>query len=619
MVGSLSFTKPLTLPRRGRPIPRTQVVDSATIREFDGGLNVIDNDLNLDVRFAKKLDNMSRLADGSIGLRYGTRWFQSIPELERIIEVAYYELYAIAFGVNGKIAAVDARGSYAIIWDDTIAALLPGTPAGWNSGLTLVSFAHVNGYLLAFNGINKPLQIDKSLRCQYIFDPVSGGNANTPITKYGVSAGRYAALFGSYDPALESIVNISNVDTFNTYVGDAAPNDAVTLDIAPFVKTGRPRIRGGTWFRNRLLIACDECILVIELGNYAGTPEVHLPSVEDTIDQYGSMSHRAIQSLGDDVLLCDTVGVPSVKRATFTDSLSPNRESQLIDPAIQERLAVLGDDSLEERVFSVYNRHEGQYMLFVPDADQVQDTHETIAFVYTKIPALKVNAWSVYRDWNWSAACRTSLGRILFAKDDALFLYGATGRDENFLDYVGYEEPFDDDTEFDDGHGFAVDDPTDGDQIALSGSALCFDWIWPWADLDKRMNKKQSKYINIEAKGAGKFTIEMFVDNLMIDPSDFGEAFSDDLLFDDGWGFDAEDRTLNPELTMEFVGSDSPGFGVQPFGQAHFGGGRVSSHEGGYHWPAEFKIMKFRAHGCTRARVQFVSFSMAYTKASIRR
>lgn len=52
---------------------RTNAMKDTTIRDFSGGLNVADNDLNLSSAFAVTLDNMTRKADGSIGLRFGTK------------------------------------------------------------------------------------------------------------------------------------------------------------------------------------------------------------------------------------------------------------------------------------------------------------------------------------------------------------------------------------------------------------------------------------------------------------------------------------------------------------------------------------------------------------------
>ena len=48
---------------------------TTTVRDFDGGWNVIDSDLNLAPRFAKVLDNMFRGDGGFNQIRFGTSAF----------------------------------------------------------------------------------------------------------------------------------------------------------------------------------------------------------------------------------------------------------------------------------------------------------------------------------------------------------------------------------------------------------------------------------------------------------------------------------------------------------------------------------------------------------------
>lgn len=47
----------------------------STLRDFGGGLNLLDNDLSLKLTFAKVLDNFYRAPDGSLSLRYGIHDF----------------------------------------------------------------------------------------------------------------------------------------------------------------------------------------------------------------------------------------------------------------------------------------------------------------------------------------------------------------------------------------------------------------------------------------------------------------------------------------------------------------------------------------------------------------
>ena len=104
---------------RTPPIQRNNQMLDATIRDFSGGWNVVDNDLNLDSKFSKVLENMQRGIDGANNVRPGTKLFADTDEyLDEIINCEYYNNHIIAVGRNGKLVSIDAKGSVALIWDD---------------------------------------------------------------------------------------------------------------------------------------------------------------------------------------------------------------------------------------------------------------------------------------------------------------------------------------------------------------------------------------------------------------------------------------------------------------------------------------------------------------------
>ena len=73
MVDSFLFP---TGPRgRSATVKRRNLLLDATIRDFSGGWNVVDNDLNLDAKFSKILENMQRGVDGANEVRPGTLLF----------------------------------------------------------------------------------------------------------------------------------------------------------------------------------------------------------------------------------------------------------------------------------------------------------------------------------------------------------------------------------------------------------------------------------------------------------------------------------------------------------------------------------------------------------------
>jgi hypothetical protein len=317
---------------------------------------------------------------------------------------------------------------------------------------------------------------------------------------------------------------------------------------------------------------------------------------------------------------CDIRGVPSVRRTTFTERLRPRRVSELIDPAIQESLSGLTVEALEDRVFSLYHRKEGQYMLFIPDNSRDMDITETRGFVFTQIEELDVRAWSEIKGWNWRSGCISSQGRVFFTRENKVFLYGDN---ENPIsrDFVLEQETWQDGTVFSDGTGWLVGRTEDEDSTLkdTSGIPIQFDWILPWADFERRSNVKQLRYVNLDASGRGEFVMQVFVDNIFEARNQLGQEFNDGSTFSDGYGFDGAEPIRDPSLEMEFRGGDASGFGLQPFGSSPFGGGRLTQNERLYAMTTRGKIFKLRMAGETLDPLQFISITLDYQLGSIRR
>ncbi len=654
-----------------RQSSRRDVLLTTTIREFDGGWNVIDNDLNLSSKFAKVLQNIYRSADGANTIRYGTKLFGDLnvqlattgalitdpffttisSAVVRVTDVAHglisgqlttfagttgpidgipaselnathnvtvvtadtYDVTvsttATAGGVNGGGSSVtfshdnktlnedvinmiyfqdrlvivvdtgvvmemDSNGITNIVFNTSIALKLVGTPAAW-SATDFVSFAVFGGKLIICNGIDKPLLADFSVSAptapvQYLVDIPAGSNLNTPIARYVLAMDHYVLMTG--DPLDVGLVHISNFDTSGTWEGDANPNDAVTVSLDKVISSSNFTVRGISRHRERVVVAFDDSLVLGDLNLFDADGN-HTPDFTDVIEQHGSIAHRALQPLGNDLLMNDLIGVPSLARALFTGSIKPDRVSELIDPEIQEALLGLSIGTTEDRVFAVYNQVEGQYMLFIPNADTLGATTETLCFVYTSISSIKLKAWSLFKGWNFECAARSALNRIFLSHEHRIYVYGAR------------VDPF---------YGDLIDDPDIA--VPADGVPVSFVWELPWADFDKRMNIKKSRYIGFDTTGTAEFTAKMFIDNIYEDKSDPG--------------------TLLPTLEVQFTGGDSPGFGG---GGQPFGGGRRTSNERLWAWPAKFKIAKLRFEGSSIEPLAFVAITIAYHEGSVRR
>jgi hypothetical protein len=584
-----------------------------TIREFGGGLNVVDNDLNLSSKFATVLDNMYRGQDGSMRIRFGTELFGLLPDGVEIINMAYYNSHIIVVVRDGDIYAVNGQGAYTVLFSTDVAAALPGAPSKWDETL-YATFCEAKGFLKIDNGVNKPLVVDTALVCQYLVDEATGSNLFVPVARASSVHDRYLVTSG--DPFAPTTLSITAIDTIGTFEGAPPPNDGVNIDLSSRVRKGSATIRGHASFRDKLVVFFDQTILIGTLGIYDSDGN-HTPQFDDAIELWGARAHNTILPVGDDMLFADLFGVPSLTRALFTGSIRPDRVSALIDPLITKQMSALDDATLEDRVFAVYNITENQYMLFVPNESDSDATTETVCYAYTVARQSKDRPWSRFRGWNFRCGCRSVGGNVFFAKGNRVYLYGSEQNpilgDEN-----GYADTWSDLTTFDDYTGFDVPlDLTTYDETR-TGLPFRFDWQFPWADFGKRLVNKFSKLIQVDAFGLAEYNLDMFVDNFVIDQSTQGDSFTDDTYFDDdsGW-IPMGQLPYIAALTTNFVANDFLGYGGEPYG-AIYGGGRPSW-EMLYQWETKFRLAKFRIWGDSREDLRVVSLSIAYAEGSVRR
>ncbi|MCA2510495.1 MAG: hypothetical protein IM561_08945 [Microcystis sp. M60BS1] len=556
-----------------RPIKQQQeVLKSATLREFSGGLNLLDDDLNLSTKFSKRMTNCYYSPDQTVKVRFGIRLFNDLSKFTSspnvsVINTEYFSYAIICVMSNGEILRVLANGSVARIWDNTIAKALPGAPNGW-SNTDFASFEQFNGQLIVCNGVNKPLIISNTLSVDYLKDLASNTNINTPIAKYVTSCNGYLIMAG--DPVKPNRLHISARYTSGTFYGDPAPNDATYIDVGTSLRNASI-IKGIRAFRDRLIVAYPEGSVIGTLGIYNSTGNVHQPSFQDTVELYGAISHRSMLSYGDDMLFMDTIGVPSLKRTVFSGTIRPERVSDLVDPEMSKAINKLTGLSQENRTFSIFNQKEGMFMFFIPDNDDLANTTETVAYCFLFRPTLNVSAWCKFQGWNFTCACRTQEGNIFFGdKNGKLWLYGSDTT-PIYSDYMN-------------------DDSINNKE----GIPITFDWELPWSDINQRTKIKHTKYITLDTRGTGRFNLSMYCDRFV----------------KNGSGEDS------PQLKMSMVGGDVVGFG----GPTHpYGGGRPTANERKYAWPAKFQIMKLRFRGSTTTQLQFISISFLYQEGGYNR
>ncbi len=547
-----------------------QQLETSTVRTFDGGLNVVDTELNMTPRFARVLKNLERSLDGSLSVRPGTVFFADVNQWGNsndIINGIYFNNHAICVQANGAITKTDASG--------TTTQMLLGGVNPWTTAITRAHFAVFNNDLTIWNGVDKPLIIPGNptdpnyMTLQFLVDKASLSNINTPRGLYAATQGRYLVVAGV--PDYPSTIFVTNQDTSGTFPGDPAPNDAIQLDIGSRVSIGSSAITGLVAYRDKLLVTFERGVLPLTLGNYTGSPAVHTPTDDGFIEEYGCVSHRTLVSVSDDAFFCDNIGVNVIRRIALFSTLRPERASQYIDPLFTALMQALTTAQVEELVHAVYDLRNRRYLIFVPVISGGVVT-ETVCFSYTSIPSLSISAWAELRGWNWRCAFRSTLQNIFFARGTKLYYYDFDGEDR------------------------CADRLNDPAVNSGAGEAISFDWELPWADFQRRMHVKQSHYLGLDTQGIGTFTCEMYVDN-----------------------FRTRQGSDTPYLSLKFVAGDAGGFGNVPYGNSPFGGGRDSSEERLFAWPSRFKLMKLRFKGTTTKPIKFVSITIAYTRGSIRR
>lgn len=478
-----------------------------------------------------------------------------------ILNMTYFNNRLIVATNDGEIISVTGAGQTITLWNATIAAGLG--LAAWAVDSVFVSFAEYGGELIVCDGKNKPLLVDKSFGVTYLQDLGTASNANTPKGRYCCTHDRYMCIAGS-STAINTLY-ISGKNTSGTYQGDPG-TDGVNIDLSKYA--GANGIRGLSRYRDKLIVAFDDRLVVGVLGVYT-SGGAHAPTFSDVIEKNGAISHRSMINLGDELLVCDLAGVPSISQAFVTGTLRPQRSSELIDPVLRAELLILSESAVSDHVWSVYNKNENQYMLFVPNNETPSLITATTCWVYTSSPAVKEKAWHRFTGWNsFRCGCTSKQNRVYFADDRYIYLYGNIETPLN-ADYIN-------------GSGGAT------------GTAITFDSEWPWADFGARAKLKESKYISMETTGTARYTLQMYIDKIRYDSND------------------ADD----PELEMEFLGSGAPGYGnsTQPYG-----GGRRTQDERLWAWTSKFKIAKLRIKGSTKEPLSFVSMTILRLHGSIRR
>lgn len=604
----------LSLTPKGLRVSPRAKLQNLTFRGWTGGLNAVENDISMDPRFCKALNNFRRRPDGTQYIRHGNQWFVDVVDVVQgdIVDQEYFANVIISVTDEGEIAATDNQGVSTAIWNSAIAALLLGSPAGWSSGLDSIDFVPFKSTLIVHNGIDKPIRINSDLEVVYEQDDATGSNVNVPIGKYGCVVSNYHCVAGL--PAAPTEIYVSAIGTSGTFPGDPAPNDSIVIDVGAYAPEGAPDIRGIAGFRTLLIVFFESQAVPIQLGNY-DEDDIHIPEFPDAIPAFGLFGHRCIVPVENDLLFAGPHGISSVKRNIVSSNLDSAPISDLIEPEYRRVVSVLTDEQQLKNCFMVFDRLHHCVVLYTPSGD---------AFTYNVNERLRYKSWNTESGSAWKSACLSTKGRVFFSFGSRVFQQG----NNVFVgeDYHA-DRIMDRDADWAPGHSYVVGDIAfdtvteesyivTGDHVSggttfeddrtaqtldpkwelYEGEDIEFEMEMPWIDSRDPMQTKQNRYVSLATSGTATFTLQVWVDNL----------------YKDADGVVQHD----PALSLEFVGNDAPGFG---YDAGPYGGGRRSNDPRLFQYPVKFKTIKPSIVGATKKPLEIATISFLYSRGRYHR
>ena len=604
--------------KKARPASK---LDSSTLRGFGGGWNTIDEDLSMKPSFQVSLINFHRTTSGAQAVRFGQDFVCDIQAVHNspIIDGIYYNAWNVVVCADGFILKINEDG-------DDISIIWHGFPAGTIADGPLiqqVSFVPFKDTLIIHTGQTKPLEIKPDMTCTYLGDPV-GGNALTPIGKYGCVAANYHCVANiittKLDPPVtgpivvdqrfQTQIYISSKGTSGVFPGDADPNDSISIDVGAYAPEGAAAIRGIAGFRTYLLVFLQNITLQVKLGEYDDSDN-HTPRFPDTLPQFGLLGNRSIVTVENDIMFCGLSGLASAKRNLYSpDTMMSDFLSTAISPTYRKIVGALTNEEQLTKSFATFDKLNNDFMLFMPEGK---------VLCYTFNTRLKMHAWSEFEGMDWTAAWMSVLGRIYFTKGTKMFQGGnSTFDDENYYadrindrDYVyapGRPSFVIGDLVYDavsfevwecisthpgtPAITFAEERHIHADKwVQYEGRAIEIELELPWIDGKDPLKLKQLRYVSIATKGDAEFMFDAYVDNLYKD---------------------VEGNIIHaPSVSMAFIGNDAYGYG---FDDGHFGMGRRSRDPRLFGVPVKFKSIKFKLWGATTKKLEIVNLSFLYAR-----
>ena len=283
-----------------------------------------------------------------------------------IIDMRFFQNHTLLFSTTGEIASIDSAGTKTLIWGPDQAYALSGNPDPWRE-LERVSFDVMKDQLIVCNGRtrDKPIRIDfnQSTIVDFLYEPATTSNSHITPCDFVKAHARFFMLVSTSNSPTE--VRISDVDAPGVYTGVGSPGLAIDIELSAHTESVDSTITGVGSNRNQLFFEFVDGAIVGQIGilNSSG---VHTPDFGDVIEEHGTFSHRTIQSTGNDLFMCDYIGVTSVQISKVSGLFVPAYMNELVRKDLQVNIARLEEEQLTNDVFALWDGREKKYMLFLP-------------------------------------------------------------------------------------------------------------------------------------------------------------------------------------------------------------------------------------------------------------
>ena len=429
--------------------------------------------------------------------------------------------------------------------------------------------------------------------CNYLVDEATQTNSMIPIAKYAIAINHYMVVGNTIEDGFQTgeevrhkdriyISDYDTIATFNDGSVDYLENGGIYVDIGKVVSTSMSEIKGLSRYRTQLIVGFDEVSAFGTLGTMIDAVtndgieyKLHKPEFSDVISDFGCISNRTYQTILGDVACLSYDGVGLFRKQVLSSLTTSAKLSTIIGPELYKTFKDLTQDSLTNRIWTVYNPKEQQYMLFIPNGSTLEETTETLCFVYT-IPSTAsqtkatTGAWSLFTGWNFQCGCTSALNEVFFANGTIIYVLGNADR-PIFSDFQN--DP---------------DYPAD-EETGISGKDITFDWEFGWQDFNNRVAKKTLRYIGVTSTGTSNYTFGTWYDYL---------------------------KDSECEMHIDLVGGDAAGWGN---GRQRYGGGRRTSTEELFAYTAKFNLTKLRIYGSSKEDLKISAISLFYLVGNIRR